>query len=85
MAEKNKLSLADRADIVILRGMGYSIREISEKLNVAENTISYWLNKNRARAEKVGPHWAFLEVIMQAGPAYPIFKILKFKLPKKEV
>jgi len=81
MAEKDKLSPEDRADIFILRGLGYTTKEIAEKLGVTEPTVSYHISRFRERAEKVSPKWAFMEIILQAGPLYltPIHDLIKFR------
>jgi len=71
-----KLDPVKKADIAIMRAVGYSTVEIAEKLNVTPQLVSYYLNQFKERAEKTNPHWAFLEVILQAGPAYPLFSVL---------
>lgn len=71
-----KLDPVKKADIVILRGLGYSTTEIAEKLGVSPQLVSYHLKELKKRAEKVGPQWAFLEAMIQAGPAYPLFRAL---------
>ena len=66
-----------RAEIVLLRGLGYSTVEIAEKLGISHQLVSYHLSKLKERAEKLkNPYWAFLEVILQAGPAFPLFSII---------
>jgi len=57
-----KIDPIKRADIMLLRGLGYSITEIA-------------VNKFKERAEKVGYQWAFVEILLQAGPAYPLFSV----------
>ena len=71
-----KLDPIKRADILILRGLGYSTTEIAEKLNISPQLVSYYLSNFKRRAEEVGAHWAFIEVLLQAGPAYPLFSVL---------
>jgi len=71
-----KLNPVKKADIAVMRAMGYPTTEIAEKLGISHQLVSYYLNQFRKRAEKVGVHWAFLEVILQAGPAYPLFSVL---------
>jgi len=71
-----KLDSIKKADIAIMRATGYSTTEIAEKLNISPQLVSYYLNQFKKRAEKASPHWIFLEIILQAGPAYPIFSML---------
>ena len=71
-----KLDSVKKADMAIMRAMGYSTAEIAERLNVTPQLVSYYLNQFKQRAEKTNPHWAFLEIILQAGPAYPLFSVL---------
>ena len=74
---KDKLGPADKADIVVLRGLGYSGDDIAERLSVTSDAIYYWLAKYKRRSEQVGPVWAFIEVMIQAGPAYPLLAALR--------
>lgn len=71
-----KLDAVKRADLMILRGLGYSTVEIAEMLGVSPQLVSYYLNAFKQRAEKAGHHWAFVEILLQAGPAYPLFSLL---------
>lgn len=73
---KMKLDPIKKADILILRGLGYSTTEIAERLNISPQLVSYYLAKFKERADKVGPQWAFVEVLIQAGPMYPLFRII---------
>jgi len=59
-----KIDPMKRADILILRGLGYSITEIADKLNTSPQLVSYHLNKFKERAEKVGYQWAFVEILL---------------------
>ena len=82
-----KLDSIKRADIAIMRATGHSTTEIAEKLNISPQLVSYYLNQFKKKAKKTNPQWTFLEIILQAGPAYPIFsmlnKIRKIKSEKK--
>ena len=71
-----KLNSTKKADILILRAVGYSTREIAEKLGVSQQLVSYHLTKVKKRAEETNPLWAFMEVLMKAGPGYPLISTL---------
>jgi len=81
-----KIDPIKRADIMLLRAVGYSITEIADRLNTSPQLVSYYLNAFKQRAEQTGHHWAFVEILLQAGPAYPLFGLLSrmSRLRKKE-
>jgi len=68
--EKDKLTAQDKADIAIMRAVGFTNREIAQKLKVSEPTVSYHLAKFRERAQQVSAQWALAEIILAAGPLY---------------
>ncbi len=76
MLEKDKLTNSDIADIAVMTAMGFKSREIADSLGITEQAVGYWQQKFRERAVEIGnPRWAFAEVLLRAGPAYPIFNV----------
>jgi len=69
-----KLTNKEKADIVFLRGTGYTNSQIAEKLDISVSTVEYQLRRIRERAEEVGPLWTFIETVLAAGPDYPLFR-----------
>jgi len=54
-----------KADMVALRGAGYSNIEIGRKLGISESTVRYHLGNIRERAKETSPYWAFAEVFFK--------------------
>ncbi len=58
-----------RAQIVMLRGLGYNQREISEKVGVSQSTVSYNLREVKQKAISEGDEPAYTTVIASGyGP-----------------
>ena len=55
-----------RAQIVMLRGLGYTQKEISQKLGVSQSTVSYTLADVREKAGEEGDEAAYT-AIMASG------------------
>ncbi|HDN83367.1 MAG TPA: sigma-70 family RNA polymerase sigma factor [Candidatus Altiarchaeales archaeon] len=56
----------DRARVVMLRGLGYSQKEISEKTGLSQSAISYILSEIKKRALEEGDEATFV-AIMSSG------------------
>lgn len=84
--ENRKLNIADVANILMMRAVGYSNLEIANSLDVTPATVTYHVKRIRERSEEVGPSIAFMEVMMKAAPVYPVFNIINQlnNLQKKE-
>ena len=52
-----------RAQVVMLRGLGYSQKEISAKLGVSQSTVSYTLHEVNKNARDEGDEPTFTAVI----------------------
>jgi len=72
----NRLSPEEKADICLYRAVGLTNQEIAEELGVTEATIRYHLGKLKKRAKEVSPEWALAEVLLGAGPGYPVFRFI---------
>ncbi|OYT55114.1 MAG: hypothetical protein B6U72_00500 [Candidatus Altiarchaeales archaeon ex4484_2] len=58
-----------RAQIVMLRGLGYNQKEISGKLGVSQSTVSYTLREVNQKARDEGDEPAYTTVIASGyGP-----------------
>ncbi|RLI96100.1 MAG: hypothetical protein DRO92_00280 [Candidatus Altiarchaeales archaeon] len=58
-----------RAQIVMLRGLGYTQKEISEKLNVSQSAVSYTLRDVNKNAREDGDEATFTTIITSGfGP-----------------
>ena len=82
MAEK--VSPAKLADLAIMRAMGMTAEKIAEALDISIRTVERYVAEWRERAEEVGPHQAFIEVILNAGPTWGLFKFTPLKFTPDE-
>ena len=48
------ISDTQKADIVILRGLGYTQKKIAQKLKITQNTVSYHLTEINKEAQTQG-------------------------------
>jgi len=72
----DRLSPEEKADICLLKAVGFTNQEIAEELGVTEAAIRYHLEKLKRRAKEVSPEWALAEVLLGAGPGYPVFRFI---------
>ena len=79
-----KITPQKLADMVILRGIGYSNSEIAEKMEVSVSTIEYHFRELKKRAEETTPYQVALEVLMSAGPLYAL-KITPLRMTPDEL
>ena len=82
MAEK--VSPTKLADLAIMRAMGMSHEKIAEALDISVRTVERHVAGLRKRAEEVGVHQAFLEVLMQAGPFY-LLRVTPLRMTPEEI
>ncbi|MBU7027221.1 MAG: helix-turn-helix domain-containing protein [Theionarchaea archaeon] len=66
MIEK-RLTPRDIAEIVKMRGLGYSQAEIAQQLGVSQSAIQYQLSKINERARNEGNDDTFLALIIGAS------------------
>ncbi|MBU2559869.1 hypothetical protein KKA03_03150 [archaeon] len=67
----------DKAEIVVLRGLGYTQEEIANKIGVTKEAVSYHLGKFKDRANEVGVNRAYSEIMLLAGPNFALQNVLK--------
>lgn len=68
MAER-RLTERDIAEIVKMRGLGYSQSEIAHQLGVSQGAVQYQLAKINGRAQREGIDNTFLALLIGAGLA----------------
>ena len=66
MSER-RLAPQDIAQIVKLRGLGYSQAEIAQHLNVSQSAIQYQLTRINERARNQGDDDTFLALVVGAS------------------
>jgi len=66
MADK-RLSRRDISTMVKLRGLGYSQKEIAERLGVTQSAVQYQLKKLHNRARKENNDEVFMEVLLSGN------------------
>lgn len=72
-----KLTETDVGEIVKLRGLGYSQKEIAVRLGVSPATISYQLNRINKIAKRDGDDNTLLAFLFGAGLTLLVASILK--------
>jgi len=65
-----------RAQVVMLRGLGYNQKEISTKLGVSQSTVSYTLSEVNKTAIREGDESEYIK-ILSAGYSPVIVKAAK--------
>ena len=73
------LTEKDIGEIIKYRGLGYSQKEIADRLGVSPATISYQLNRINKIARKDGDDNAFMAFIFGAGLGLLLAGILSSK------
>ena len=82
---EEKITPKKLMDLVILRGMGYTNKQVAERLGVSVPTIEYHVSKLREKAEELkDPHLAFAQVLINSGPDY-LMRFSPFKLGLDEI
>jgi transcriptional regulator with XRE-family HTH domain len=71
------LTETDIGEIVKLRGLGYSQKEIAERLGVSPATISYQLNRINEIAKRDGDDKTLLAFLFGAGLGLLVESILQ--------
>ena len=82
MSER-RLTPQDLAQVVKLRGLGYSQAEIAEHLNVSQSAIQYQLTKINNRARNEGNDDTFLALVVGASLGIGAGLLLAKLLEKK--
>ena len=80
-----KVSPIKLADMAIMKAMGIPHEEIAEKLDISVRTVERYVSEWRKRAGEIGPHQAFMEVVLNAGPTWGIFRLTPLKMTPEEV
>ena len=62
-----RLASKEIAQIVKMRGLGYSQSEIAKKLNVSQSAIQYQLQRIKKRAQKDGEDDTLFALLLGAG------------------
>lgn len=62
-----RLTPKEIAQIVKMRGLGYSQAEIAEELGVSQSAIQYQLQRIKKRAQKEGGDDTLIALLMGAG------------------
>lgn len=73
----NYMNDEDKAEILVLRGLGYTQEEIAREIGVTKEAIDYHLGKFKERANKVGANRAYSEIMLLAGPNFALQNVLK--------
>lgn len=76
------ISDTKKADIVKLRGLGYTQKEIAAKLKVKQNTVSYHLNQINEDARAQGDNPTYLKLLTN-GYLKQILETIQYITPKK--
>ena len=71
------------ADLVFLKGVGYSNEEVAEKLDVSVRTIQRHLSELKEEAGRTNPQQVVARIIIEAGPEY-ILRFTPFKFTLDE-
>lgn len=66
MSER-RLTNKDIAEIVKMRGLGYSQAEIAQQLGVSQSAVQYQLARINERAQREGNDDVFLALLVGAG------------------
>jgi len=79
------LTPAKLADLLVMKSVGWDNKRIAEEFNVSVRTIERHVDEFRKRAEEVGPHQAFAEVILNAGPTWGLFRFTPLRSTPEEI
>ncbi|MBD3261899.1 MAG: hypothetical protein GF334_09585 [Candidatus Altiarchaeales archaeon] len=50
------------ADVIVLRGLGYTQKEVAGKLGLTQNQVSYYLSEVNQKARERGDYATFLSI-----------------------
>ena len=64
---ERRLSRKEIAQIVKMRGLGYSQSDIAQVIGISQSGVQYQLSKLRRRAEEEDEDDLFLEMLVAAG------------------
>lgn len=81
---ERRLTEREIAEIVKMRGLGYSQSEIARQLGVSQGAVQYQLAKINERAQKEGIDKTFLALLIGAGLGIGAGLLLARLLEKSE-
>ncbi|MFH1834586.1 MAG: hypothetical protein ABH851_00190 [Methanobacteriota archaeon] len=76
------ISDTQKADIVKLRGLGYTQKEIAAKLKIKQNAVSYHLQEINHEARAQGDNPTYIKTLTN-GYLKQILETIQYITPKK--